>query len=107
MRPTILVVESHRDLCSAIVATLQREKFRCDSVRSGEAALLQLRDHDYQYIFVDEDEDTDAAVLVERITADPKTQPKLILLTEFDRQDDVAFLRKPFDRKELIARLRK
>lgn len=106
MRPAILVVENHRDLRSAIVDTLRREKFPCDAVRSGEAALLKLRNNDYQYIFVDVDEDTDAAALLERISADPKS-PKLILLTEFDRQDDVAFLRKPFDSKELIARLRK
>lgn len=103
MTRSVLVVEYHHDLRSAIVAALTREHFDCDAVRSGDAALLRLRDHEYQYIFVDDDEATGAAKLLNDLASHPNT-PKLVVLTEFDR-DDVPFLRKPFDSKQLLARV--
>ena len=104
MSRSVLVVENHHDLRSAIVAALKRGNFECDAVRSGDAALLRLRDHDYQYIFVDDDEATGAAALLNDLAAHPNA-PKLVVLTEFDRQDDLPFLRKPFDSKQLLARV--
>ena len=103
MSRSVLVVENHRDLRSAIVAALTRENFECDAVRSGDAALLRLRDHNYQYIFVDDDEATAAGALLHDLASHPNSA-KLVLMTEFDRQDDVPFLRKPFDSKQLLAR---
>jgi DNA-binding response OmpR family regulator len=104
MKRSVLVVENHRDLRSAIVAALERENFECDAVRSGDAALIQLREHQYQYVFVDDDEATAAQALINKLTSQPNA-PKIVLLTEFDRQDDVPFLRKPFDSKQLLARV--
>jgi DNA-binding response OmpR family regulator len=105
MRQSVLVVENHHDLRSAMVAALKRQNFECDAVLSGEAALLRLQDHDYAYILVDEDEATAAASLLERVAEHPESSPKLIVLTEVDHQDDLRFLLKPFDSKELLARI--
>ena len=104
MRRSVLVVENHHDLRSAIVAALERENFECDAVRSGDAALIQLREHQYQYVFVDDDEATAAQALINNLASQPNA-PKIVLLTEFERQDDVPFLRKPFDSKQLLARV--
>ena len=105
MRQSVLVVENHHDLRSALVAALTRENFECDAVLSGEAALLRLKDHNYTYIVVDEDADTAAAALLERVAKHPESSPKVIVLTEIDHQDDARFLLKPFDSKELLARV--
>lgn len=104
MKRAVLVVENHHDLRSAIVAALERENIECDAVRSGEAALVRLREHQYQYIFVDDDDATAAQALLNDLASQPNS-PKIVVLTEFDRQDDVPFLRKPFDFKQLLARV--
>jgi DNA-binding response OmpR family regulator len=101
---SVLVVENHHDLRAAIVAALARENIACDAVLSGAAALLRLKDHDYECIFVDEDEATAAAALINDLAMHPHS-PKLVVLTEADRGDNKGFLRKPFDSKQLLARL--
>ena len=104
MRQSVLVVENHHDLRSAIVAALTRENFDCDAVLSGDAAMLRLKDHHYAYMFVDEDEATAAEALLQRAARNPDKLPKLIVLTEYDHQDEGRFLKKPFDSKD-IARV--
>lgn len=105
MRRTALVVENHHDLRSAIVAALAREHIECDAVLDGESARLRLRDHQYQFIIVDDDDETAAATLLKDL-AGQANAPRIVLLTEFDRLDDVPFLRKPFDSKQLLARVK-
>ena len=105
MRRKALVVENHHDLRSAIVAALAREDIQCDAVLNGEAARLRLREHQYQYVFIDDDDATGAQKLLSEIAAQPDA-PKLVVLTEFDRQDSLPFLRKPFDSKQLLARVK-
>jgi|SRR5581483_5798278 len=104
MQASILVVESHHDLRSAIVSAFAREKYACDAVLTGEAALSMLREHAYDYILVDDDEDTAATALLNELVSRPNA-PKLVLLTEFERTDGVPFLRKPFDSKELLSKV--
>jgi DNA-binding response OmpR family regulator len=104
MRQSVLVVENHHDLRTAIVAALTRENFACDAVLSGEAAQIQLKDHTYAYIFVDEDDATAATALLDDLAQHPDS-PKLVLLTEVDRSDDARCLRKPFDSQQLLAHL--
>ena len=106
MRRTALVVENHHDLRSAIVAALTREHIECDAVLNGEAARLRLREHEYQYIFVDDDDATAATALLEDLAGRPGA-PQIVILTDFDRLDDVAFLRKPFDSKQLLSRVKR
>ena len=105
MRRTALVVENHHDLRSAIVAALAREHIECDAVLDGETARIRLRDHQYQYIFVDDDDATAASTLLKDLARQPNA-PQIVILTEIDRQDDVRFLRKPFDSKQLLARVK-
>lgn len=104
MRQSVLVVENHHDLRSAIVAALVREHYACDGVLSGEAARIRLKDHRYEVIFVDDDEATAAAGLLADLASLPGS-PKLVMLTDADRGDDMRFLQKPFDSKELLARI--
>ncbi|HEY6894447.1 MAG TPA: response regulator [Rhodanobacteraceae bacterium] len=106
MKLSILVVENHHDLRSAIVAAVNRENLACEAVRSGEAALVKLRSQTYDYILVDDDDATAAAALLDDLASHPDS-PKLVLLTEFDRNDDLPFLRKPFDSKQLLAKFRR
>lgn len=105
MRPSVLVVENHRDLSAQIVEALERAEYACESVRNGQAAILKLREHEYGYILIDDDEATDAGPLLARLEAEPATKKKLVVMSDFD-QDDVASLRKPFDSKALLARLK-
>jgi DNA-binding response OmpR family regulator len=102
MQASILVVENHRDLRSAIVSAFTREKYACDAVRSGDAAIVKLRNHAYDYILVDDDEATGASALFNELATHPDS-PKLVVLTDIDRSDEVAFLRKPFDSRQLLA----
>lgn len=104
MHRSILVVENHHDLRSAIVEIFTREKIACDAVRSGDAAVLKLRDRAYDIIFVDDDEATAATALLEELAARAGS-PKLVLMTEHERSDDVSFLRKPFDSKQLLEKI--
>ena len=104
MTPSILVVENHHDLCSAIVAAVTREHLACDTAASGDAALLKLRNKNYDYVLVDDDEATAASALLDDLIHQPDA-PKIVILTEFEREDDVPFLRKPFDSRQLLARI--
>ena len=113
MRPSILVVENHPDLRAEILATLQREHYECEGVGTGDAALLKIREHNYQYILVDVDAPTAAENVFDSLTAQTETRDKIVLLTNNEADDmpeaaaKCAQLRKPFDTKQLLARLRK
>ena len=111
MRTSIHVVENHADLRAEIVAALQRENFDCEGVSNGSAALLKIREHDYGYILVDVDEPTAATALYESCAANG-TLNRIVLITEADDLRDMpesasacSHLRKPFDTKELLARI--
>ena len=103
MNASILVVENHADLRFAMVSTLRREKFLCDAVANGAAALLKLREHDYRYIFIDNDDATAASKLLETLGDDPSQN--VILMTDLEGDYDSSLLRKPFDTKEMLAHL--
>jgi DNA-binding NtrC family response regulator len=112
---SVLVVEDYEDLCSAIVETLVRREFACESANTAEDAIGKLRTHHYETI-----------LLAPRmpIRTDPvmcflsESQPdevrKVILMTEPpigeeaepDQSDDCRVLVKPFANEQLFAQLR-
>ena len=113
MRPTILVVENHPDLRAEIMATLTKEHFPCDGVSNGAAAILKIRDHKYGFILIDVDADTAGAGLFESCKASGDLN-KVVLLADVDSTEEMLdatastkcmVLRKPFDRKALLAKL--
>jgi DNA-binding response OmpR family regulator len=114
MSPSVLVVEDYADLRSAIVATLSRREYDCESVNTAEAAIDKLRKHQYETI-----------LLAPRlpITSDPvmhflhEYQPeqlaRVILMTSpevdeglCDDPDDCRVLAKPFNNEQLFATLK-
>ncbi|MEA2165910.1 MAG: hypothetical protein QOK37_4037 [Thermoanaerobaculia bacterium] len=112
MSTSVLVVEDYPDLCSAIVETLAREEYECESAANAEDAIVKLRAHQYE-----------AILLAPRlpIRSDPvmrflsESQPgevhKVILMTdpplgEEPEPDECRVLVKPFNNEELFAQLR-
>lgn len=112
MSSSVLVVEDYTDLCSAIVETLVRSKFDCESASSAEDAIGKLRAHHYETI-----------LLAPRmpIRTDPvmcflnESQPgevcKVILMTEPPiggeaEPEDCRVLVKPFANEQLFAQMR-
>jgi ActR/RegA family two-component response regulator len=97
MFPRVLIVEPHADLCASIAATLRREHYTCATAATADDARIALRRANYEFVIVD---------LHDAAAIGPVTS-QLILLTESDlyARGDVATLRKPFGRDELMARL--
>lgn len=110
MKTSILVVENHPDLRAEIVATLNREEYECDGVGNGAAAMLKLREHEYSYILLDVDGLTAGTELLDSIA----TRANVILITDAENPDDIPAtasvcptLAKPFDTKQLLARIKR
>jgi DNA-binding response OmpR family regulator len=96
--PMVLLVESDADLRSAISSALTRADYNCDAVATPDAAILKLREHDYAYILADVDLSEEALR-----TALGVQQGEVIFITDEGEPDA---LRKPFDREQLLGRLR-
>jgi DNA-binding response OmpR family regulator len=113
MSSSVLVVEDYTDLCSAIVETLVRQEYVCESAATAEDAIGKLRAHHFE-----------AILLTPRlpIRTDPvmrflsESQPgevhKVILMTDpplenedETQRDDCRVLLKPFNNEELFAQL--
>lgn len=113
MRPTILVVENHPDLRAEIMATLVHEHYPCEGVSTGAAAMLKIREQNYGFILIDVDAATQGAALFESCK-EAGNLGKVVLLADVDTADEMldltsstkcTVLRKPFDRKALLAKL--
>jgi DNA-binding response OmpR family regulator len=113
MSSSVLVIEPHGDLRTEIVATLQKQRYRCDAVASIQDALLKIRGTDYGCILLD----VDSLLVeqdVEKLVADAHTRDSLVLITDAAPDEQLPLiagvarpmLRKPFDRLELLARIR-
>ena len=110
MKQSILVVENHPDLRAEIVATLNREEYECEGVSNGAAAMLKLREHEYSYILLDVDGLTAGSELLDSIA----TRPNVILITDTESEESMPptagvcpTLAKPFDTKQLLARIKR
>lgn len=113
MSPSVLVVESHDDLRNLIVATLARQKYRCDAVANPNEAMLRVRQHDYAYVVVDLDAPRSTEELMALLAEEPHLARHVVVITEGDLaeitiygDEQMTFLRKPFGRKELLAQFR-
>jgi DNA-binding response OmpR family regulator len=111
MSPSVLVVEDYTDLRAAIVDTLVRQEYVCESATTAEEAIVKLRAHHYEAILL-------APRLpikndpVMRFLHDsqPEELRKVILMTSPDVEedtdpDDCPVLAKPFNNEQLFARL--
>lgn len=112
MTGSVLVVEHHDDLRKQIVEALVRQKFRCDSVADPGDAILRIRANDYAYVVVDLDTPRSTEALLDLLAEEPALGPKVVVITEDDLaevsiygDEQMTFLRKPFDRRQLIDRV--
>ncbi|MFI4948780.1 MAG: response regulator transcription factor CtrA [Alphaproteobacteria bacterium] len=110
----VLLVEDDAATAASIELMLKRESFICDTTDLGEDGLEIGKLYDYDIIILDLMlPDIDGYEVLRRLRAARVTTPILILsgLAELDHKikglgfgaDD--FLTKPFDRRELIARI--
>lgn len=106
---TVLLVESHPDLRSAISSALERASIDYESVASCGDALLKLRESDYTYILLDVDSPSSSIkALCDRLESEPELFAKVVVIAEDAVPDgllDAPLLRKPFDNQQLLARV--
>ena len=116
----VLVVEDERDLADAIAAGLRREGYAVDLAYAGDEALLKARVYPYDLICLDLNLPALGGRDVCRaIRADPRPDgappPRILMLTaRAGVEDRIAgldagaddYLVKPFERQELLARMR-
>jgi DNA-binding NtrC family response regulator len=111
MPDTVLVVEDYTDLRSAIVDTLVRREYTCESARTADDAIVKLRAHHYGAILLSprlplrED-----PVMCFLHASQPEELHKVILMRAPDVEEepdseDCRVLLKPFNNEQLFARL--
>jgi two-component system cell cycle response regulator CtrA len=111
----VLLVEDDRAAAAAIALILRAERFECETAGLGEAGLQISRLHRHDLIILDLDlPDIDGYEVLRRLRDARNRTPVLILsgLSHLDNRikglgygaDD--FMSKPFDKRELIARIR-
>jgi DNA-binding response OmpR family regulator len=111
MSPSVLVVEDYADLCSAIVDTLVRRDYDCESAATAEDAIGKLRTHHYQTILLSPRIPIkDDPVMRFLHDSQPEELPKVILMTAPDVDEDLdvdecPVLCKPFNLEQLFAKL--
>jgi len=110
----LLLVEDEPDLRSVLEKTLREEGYAVDAAADGEAGLLKARENQYDAIVLDLMlPKLDGWQVLEQLRGEQKT-PVLILTARDALADRVRgldaggddYLVKPFEREELLARLR-
>lgn len=115
MSPNVLVVEEYADLCAAIVATLARQEYTCESAPTAEAAIGMLRHHHYEAILLSPRLPIRSDPVMHFLHEhQPEELSKVILMTnpeldenDTDDPDDCRTLLKPFNNEQLFATLRR
>jgi two-component system response regulator VanR len=111
----ILVAEDERRLAGAIARGLRREGMAVDITHDGESALIKARVVPYDVVVLDRDLPELHGDEVCRRLSDGERDTKVLMLTAADGIDDVVdglelgaddYLPKPFQWKELVARIR-
>ncbi|HKE80121.1 MAG TPA: response regulator transcription factor [Solirubrobacteraceae bacterium] len=111
----ILVAEDERRLAGAIARGLRREGMAVDVTHDGESALVKARVIPYDVVVLDRDlPELTGDEVCRRLSGDER-ETKVLMLTAADSLDDVVdgltlgaddYLPKPFEWKELVARIR-
>ncbi|HEX7298066.1 MAG TPA: response regulator transcription factor [Solirubrobacteraceae bacterium] len=111
----ILVAEDERRLAGAIARGLRREGMAVDVTHDGASALLKARVVPYDVVVLDRDLPELHGDEVCRRLSGGERETKVLMLTAADSLDDVVdgltlgaddYLPKPFQWKELVARIR-
>ena len=112
MSRSVLVVEDYADLCSAIVDTLARGEYVCESASSADDAIGKLREHHYEAILLAPTMPVRSDPVMRFLTeSQPAEIHKVILMTgppigEEADPEDCRVLVKPFNNEQLFAQLR-
>src|SRR3954462_10524146 len=111
----ILIAEDERRLAGAIARGLRREGMAVDITHDGASALMKARVFSYDVVVLDRDlPELHGDEVCRRLSGDER-ETKVLMLTAADGLDDVVdgltlgaddYLPKPFEWKELVARLR-
>ena len=111
----ILVAEDERRLAGAIARGLRREGMAVDITHDGASALIKARVVPYDVVVLDRDlPELHGDDVCRRLSGDER-ETKVLMLTAADSLDDVVdglsigaddYLPKPFEWKELVARIR-
>jgi len=111
----ILLAEDERRLAGAIARGLRREGMAVDVTHDGASALVKARVVPYDVVVLDRDLPEMHGDEVCRRLSDDERATKVLMLTAADTPDDVVdgltlgaddYLPKPFEWKELVARIR-
>lgn len=111
----ILVAEDERPLASAIVKILEKSNYSAEAVYNGEDALAYIREGSYDALLLDiMMPGIDGLEVLHRLRRDGDPIPVLLLTARSEIEDRVIgldsgandYLTKPFDARELLARIR-
>jgi DNA-binding response OmpR family regulator len=112
----ILIAEDERRLAGAIARGLRREGMAVDIAHDGASALVKARVVPYDVVVLDRDlPEMHGDDVCRRLSTDEERETKVLMLTASDSTEDVVdgltlgaddYLPKPFEWKELVARVR-
>ena len=111
----LLIAEDEKSLSRALAAILTRNNYSVDTVYDGKAALEYLEATNYDGLILDVMmPKMDGITVLKTLRARGNTTPVLILSAKSEIDDKVLgldsgandYLTKPFDAKELLARIR-
>ena len=112
----ILIAEDERRLAGAIARGLRREGMAVDITHDGASALIKARVVPYDVVVLDRDlPELHGDEVCRRLSSGDERETKVLMLTAADSLDDVVdgltlgaddYLPKPFEWKELVARIR-
>jgi two-component system response regulator VanR len=112
----ILIAEDERRLAGAIARGLRREGMAVDIAHDGASALVKARVVPYDVVVLDRDlPEIHGDEVCRRLSESDEGETKVLMLTAADSLDDVVdgltlgaddYLPKPFEWKELVARIR-
>jgi two-component system, OmpR family, response regulator VanR len=111
----VLIAEDERRLAGAIARGLRREGMAVDIAHDGASALVKARVVPYDVVVLDRDlPELHGDEVCRRLSTGDERETKVLMLTAADSLDDVVdglslgaddYLPKPFEWKELVARI--